>query len=151
MPGTLIIGYGNPLRGDDGLGWQVASELARCVGPLIGVVAVQQLTPELAEPVSNADLVIFVDACCDGEPGSWRCESIRPGSENSLAYAHCFTPASLLGYARAIFNANPAALLISAAVGSFDYSEALTPSVAAVVPQIVLFICKTLGRSRLSD
>src|SRR5271166_6728975 len=83
MPGTLIIGYGNPLRGDDGLGWQVASELAKCVDALISVLAVQQLTPELAEPVSDADLVIFVDACCDGEPGSWRCESIRPGSERS--------------------------------------------------------------------
>jgi len=151
MPGTLIIGYGNPLRGDDGLGWQVASELAKCVDALISVVAVQQLTPELAEPVSDADLVIFVDACCDGEPGSWRCESIRPGSERSQVYAHYFTPASLLGYANAIFNASPTALLISAAVGSFDYGEVLTPSVAAVVPQMVRFICKTLEESRNSS
>ena len=151
MPGTLIIGYGNPLRGDDRLGWQVATELTKCVDALISVVAVQQLTPELAEPVSDADLIIFIDACCDGEPGSWRCESIRQGSDTSLADAHCFTPASLLGYASAIFNANPAALLISAAVGSFDYSEALSPSVAAVVPQIVRFICKTLESPCVPD
>jgi hydrogenase maturation protease len=86
MPGTLIIGYGNPLRGDDGLGWQVAGELAKCVDALISAVAVQQLTPELAEPVSDADLVIFVDASCHGEPGSWRCESIRPESETPQVY-----------------------------------------------------------------
>jgi hydrogenase maturation protease len=151
MPGTLIIGYGNPLRGDDGLGWQVAGELAKCVDALISVVAVHQLTPELAEPVSDADLIIFVDASCDGEPGSWRCESIRPESETSQVYAHYFTPASLLGYANAIFNAKPTALLISAAAGSFDYGEVLTPSVAAVVPQMVRFICKTLEESRSSS
>jgi hypothetical protein len=25
----LIIGYGNPLRGDDGIGWQISDQLAR--------------------------------------------------------------------------------------------------------------------------
>jgi hydrogenase maturation protease len=151
MPGTLIIGYGNPLRGDDGLGWQVVGELAKRVDALISVVAVHQLTPELAEPISDAELVIFVDASCDGEPGSWRCQSIRQGSETSQVYAHYFTPASLLGYANAIFNANPTAFLISAAAGSFDYGEVLSPSVAAVVPQMVRFICKTLEESRSSS
>ena len=83
MPRTLIIGYGNPLRGDDGLGWQVASELAKCVDALISVVAVHQLTPELAEPVSDADLVIFVDSSCDGEPGSWRVAAGAAGAWSS--------------------------------------------------------------------
>jgi len=29
MPHTLIIGYGNPLRGDDGFGWHAALRLRR--------------------------------------------------------------------------------------------------------------------------
>ena len=28
MTRVLVIGYGNPLRGDDGLGWEIASGLA---------------------------------------------------------------------------------------------------------------------------
>jgi hydrogenase maturation protease len=48
MPGTLLIGYGNPLRGDDGLGWQVADQVARDADKSIKVVATHQLTPELA-------------------------------------------------------------------------------------------------------
>jgi len=31
MPHTLIIGYGNPLRGDDGFGWHAALRLREIV------------------------------------------------------------------------------------------------------------------------
>jgi hydrogenase maturation protease len=144
MPGVLIIGYGNPLRGDDGLGWQVANEIARNADESIEVVATHQLTPELAEPISAVDLVIFVDASSGGQPGSWQCEPITEDPVGSQAFTHYFTPASLLGYANAIFNAKPAALLISAAAGSFDCAEALTPHVAALVPEIVRFISATV-------
>lgn len=63
MAHTLIIGYGNPLRGDDGLGWHVAQRLAAVLPQHRARIEVcHQLTPELAEPISRADLVIFIDA-----------------------------------------------------------------------------------------
>jgi hydrogenase maturation protease len=52
MPGTLIIGYGNPLREDDGVGWQVADQLLKNSEGSIKVLTAHQLTPELAEPIS---------------------------------------------------------------------------------------------------
>ena len=55
----LVIGYGNELRRDDGLGPRVAASLA---GPGVRALAVRQLTPELAEEVATARLVVFVDA-----------------------------------------------------------------------------------------
>jgi hydrogenase maturation protease len=59
----LIIGYGNPLRGDDDVGWEAASRLAAALpSEAVHILAVHQLTPELAEAVSEADLLIFVDA-----------------------------------------------------------------------------------------
>jgi hydrogenase maturation protease len=141
MPGALLIGYGNPLRGDDGLGWEVADQIARNAGDSIKVVTTHQLTPELAEPISKADVVVFVDACHDGQPGRWRCERIRADTVIPQAFAHYLTPMSLLNYAAAIFDAKPAALLISVAADSFEYGETLTPKVAAVVPEIVDYIC----------
>jgi hydrogenase maturation protease len=149
MPGALIIGYGNPLRGDDGLGWHVADQLARKVDGFAKVLVVHQLTPELTESVSEADLVIFVDACHDGQPGSWRCEKIGPDLEMSQSFTHDFTPMRLLGYASSLFDAEPAAWLISAAAGSFDYGAALTPAVAAVLPHIVRYICEILCSGKL--
>ena len=137
MPGALIIGYGNPLRGDDRLGWEVANQLARNADESIKVLATHQLTPELAEAIASANVVIFVDACHAGRPGDWRCETIRPDLAIPQAFAHYLTPVNLLDYAAAIFGTKPAALLISVAAGSFEYSETLTPSVSAVVPEVV--------------
>src|SRR5215472_4005839 len=77
MPRVLIIGYGNPLRADDGVGWRMACRLGELVrDEPFEVLAVHQLTPELAEPISRAELVIFVDASHNGLPGSWKCERL---------------------------------------------------------------------------
>jgi len=141
MSGALIIGYGNPLRGDDGLGWEVADRIARNADESMKVLATRQLTPELAEPISNADVVVFVDACYEGQPGRWRCERIRADTVIPQVFAHYLTPMSLLNYAAAIFDAKPAALLISVAADSFKYGETLSPKVAAVVPEILDYIC----------
>ena len=51
---TLIIGYGNPLRTDDGIGIVIAEA--------IGGIGLQQLKPELAEPISRAKHLVLIDA-----------------------------------------------------------------------------------------
>ena len=57
MARVLILGYGNPLRSDDGLGWQVAVQLFRTnTSPEVLVLPCHQLTPELAEPISRFSL-----------------------------------------------------------------------------------------------
>jgi hydrogenase maturation protease len=61
--GILVIGYGNPLRTDDGLGWHVAIRLSR--DPRLAGVEVLpcfQLTPGLAVDLSYASLVALIDA-----------------------------------------------------------------------------------------
>jgi len=44
---ALIIGIGNPLRSDDGVGWVVAEQLTRDSDASSDVLTVYQLTPEL--------------------------------------------------------------------------------------------------------
>ena len=58
---TLIVGYGNDLRSDDGAGVIVARKVA-VLWPQARVIVVHQLTPELAEDIAMAGKVIFVDA-----------------------------------------------------------------------------------------
>jgi hydrogenase maturation protease len=141
MPRTLIVGYGNPLRGDDGLGWQVANHLAETVDhESTNVLAVHQLTPELAEPISKADLVIFIDASNQGQPGSWKCEGIDSSMVRHNVLGHHFTPSSLLAYAEAIFKARPRALVLSVGAESFDYCEKLTPTVERALSEIEQYI-----------
>jgi hypothetical protein len=69
MSPLLVIGIGNPLRGDDGVGPRLAAEAEalaprprRGREPDLAVRAVQQLTPELAPEVAEARAVLFIDA-----------------------------------------------------------------------------------------
>ena len=138
---SLIIGYGNPLRGDDGLGWEVAGRLAASIpDPSVKIITVQQLTPELSEPIYYADMVIFVDASADGTPGEWRCEVVTPASDPAPALGHHFDIAGLLAYTQAIFQSCPQALVVSASAETFACHEDLSFKVEAVVPDIVRHI-----------
>ena len=58
----LVVGYGNPLRCDDAIGWRAALALAddpRLAG--VDVLARHQLTPELAVDVAAALLGLSAD------------------------------------------------------------------------------------------
>jgi hydrogenase maturation protease len=141
MARALIIGYGNPLRGDDALGWEIASRLATAIqNEPVEVLALHQLTPELSERISGVELVVFIDSSHVGQPGSWTCETLEPNATSSHTLGHYLTPMSLLAYAQAIFKASPRALLVSVVGGSFDCRQELTPSVAAALPAVEQFV-----------
>ena len=62
MPGTLIIGYGNLLRGDDAVGCRAAYKLEQRFhgDPDVEVIAAQQLTPEMADDIARHSFVLFL-------------------------------------------------------------------------------------------
>jgi Ni,Fe-hydrogenase maturation factor len=61
-PAILLIGYGNELRSDDGIGQRVSNLIASWKLENLYTLCVHQLTPELAEILVNFDVAIFVDA-----------------------------------------------------------------------------------------
>ena len=63
---TLIIGYGNQSRRDDGVGWFVIRQLAALKFPGVELETGQQLEIEYPETISGYDAVIFVDAAIAG-------------------------------------------------------------------------------------
>ena len=146
---ALVIGYGNPLRGDDALGWRAVDSLAAipeiAADPSIRIEPVHQLTPELAEPIANADLVTFIDATAPSAglpPGSLRYEEILPDSPSPQkeALGHHLSPAQALAYASALYGAKPKALVASVTAESFDYGTPLTPAVQAAIPSLVQWV-----------
>lgn len=58
---ALIIGWGNSLRGDDGIGLKVAELLERRLIQA-DIRCSLQLLPEMCEEISRARQVVFVDA-----------------------------------------------------------------------------------------
>lgn len=145
-PRCLIIGYGNPLRGDDGFGLAVAEQLQEmCLPDTASVVAYQQLMPELAEPISRADTVVFVDARV-GEPvGVIECEPIRPAAPPSVMLAHHTEPAGLLALAQKLYGRIPErAFLLTVHAMQFGHSENLSPEVQKAIPEAIERIRKLL-------
>jgi hydrogenase maturation protease len=135
---ALIIGYGNPLRSDDGLGWHASRLLAReLAGQDAEVITSHQLTPELAERLSQCRRAVFIDADAEGEPGEIRCRDLEPQGPLSSALTHSCSPAGLLASAASLYGHRPQAVAITVSAQSFDLGESLSPVVAAALPAVV--------------
>lgn len=59
---TLVIGFGNTLRGDDGVGPLVAEQVDTWNLRNVRSLSVHQLTPELAADIAQVETVFFIDA-----------------------------------------------------------------------------------------
>lgn len=66
-PSTLILGYGNPGRLDDGLGPALADEVGALNLSGVTVLSDYQLSAEHAAELLNHDRVVFVDAAVEIE------------------------------------------------------------------------------------
>ena len=136
MARILVLGYGNPMRSDDGLGWEIAVELFRTNrSPDIEVLPCHQLTPELAPAVSRADTVIFVDSEQGGTPGDIGCKEVRSESIPP-SFTHNLTPGALLALSSELFGTCPGAYLLSIRGENYTAGEALSQAVEARLPDL---------------
>jgi len=146
---VLVIGYGNPLRGDDGVGCVIAEELAkRICDPTsrVQVVACHQLNPELSEPIAETRAVIFIDASVDLKPGEVRVHAVTPDRFSPAGITHHMKPSALLATAAELFGQAPPAKTVGIGVSSFDSGMQLTPKVRKAVSIAVAAVEKEIAR-----
>jgi hydrogenase maturation protease len=129
MSCILFIGYGNPLRGDDGFGWQLAQKLKEKLRACeIEVIAAHQLTPELAEPISHAKYVIFADATVDADPGGLCLRKLPADDDEGAHFSHELSPQGLLCLAQTLYGSRPqTAFLLTAQAYELGYQDRLSP------------------------
>jgi hydrogenase maturation protease len=120
-----VLGYGSSLRGDDAAGQRVVAAVARWHLPGVRALAAHQLTPELAEPLSQARLAIFVDARVGG--GGVRLRPLHAATAISSLDIHVGDPATLLALALALYGRAPRAWLITLPACSFALGAPLSP------------------------
>ncbi len=121
----LVIGYGNTLRGDDGVGPRVAVAVDALHLPGVHTLACQMLTPEHAAPISLAQTVIFVDAAVDA-PKEVQLRRLTPNDTSQLI-AHAADPRTMLALSRDVFGHVPQAWWLTIPAVKMDFSEDLTP------------------------
>jgi len=149
---ALIIAYGNPLRSDDGFGWHAGRLLAQALaGYDAQVITCHQLTPELAEPLSQSRRAVFIDADVRGRPGDIHRRPVRPQAPVSSAFTHSCTPSGLLRSAERLYGHRPQAVAITVSAQSLAFGESLSPVVSAALPKVVHQVCQWVGAASAKD
>jgi hydrogenase maturation protease len=156
----LVIGYGNSLRSDDGAGCRVADIVANWKLPYVRSRTVHQLTPELAEPIAQSDLVIFVDACVSNNESDFvskraelkptvqiqkilLTEQLASGwSANDLnaGIGHLSDPRSLLLLSQQVYGKTPVAYALLLPGVNWEFGEQLSDITSKSIEQAVDFI-----------
>ena len=138
MSKILVIGYGNTLRRDDGLGRVAVQRIESLVQDhAVKVMVVHQMGIELAEDLRDADLAIFIDAHVGDKPGTLKETEVIPDNAAPESFSHHLSPGVLLGCVEALYNTHPETVVYSIAADSFDYGEGLSPSVEATLPMLI--------------
>jgi hydrogenase maturation protease len=137
--GVLVVGYGNTLRTDDGVGRHAADRLAndpRLDG--VAVIGCHQLTPELALDVSRANLVVFVDASHGPSAGTLTIERVKPMARTETGSSHQLGPWRLVTLARDLYgSAPPDVFVVGVGVESVSLGDRLSPVVEVALPRLV--------------
>lgn len=142
---VLVLGYGNPLRGDDGIGWAVVEWLAE--KQAVTAVAAHQLLPEHTDHIQQAAHVIFIDATLNGKPGAIQVQALTPDTTGP-ASSHQMKPAVLLALTKEIHGRCPSAHLITMTGQNFGHQEGLSPLIQESLPKIGELVCRIIPLKR---
>jgi hydrogenase maturation protease len=145
---TLVIGLGNPILGDDGVGWRVVEEIARKTAnkPDVEVDCVSLGGLSLMERITGCERVILVDSIFTGEKpiGTVSLFLLTELPDLSSGHTTAVHDTSLrnalkVGRSMDILLPRDEEVFIIAieAENVYDFSETLSPPVEAAVPQAV--------------
>lgn len=138
MSRVLVLACGNALRGDDGVALHIASCVNGVCGPDTQVHTDQQWAPELAQPISQAEMVVFLDASASMAPGEIACRELGSGSSSVSSFTHQISPEALLALAQDLYGSHPSrAYLLTVGGASFDLQEGLSEPVRHAIPQAI--------------
>jgi len=125
----LVLAVGNPSRGDDALGPELAARLEAAALPGVEVITEFQLQVENALDLVGRERVIFVDAGTN-TPAPFDLRRVEPAAE-FLHTSHALSPEAVLAtYLRVTGTAPPEAWVLCVRGESFELGESLSAAAA---------------------
>lgn len=149
---TIIVGLGNPILGDDGVGWKIAEEVKRHIDPdpRVKVECASLGGISLMERLIDYDRAILIDAfTMDASEGSisvLRLEDLPNYSAYHIASIHDTSLQNAIELGRSMGALLPHEITVVgiATQNIYDFSEELSPAVASVVPCAVCIVLDML-------
>ena len=160
---TVVIGIGNPILGDDGIGWRVVEEVERrwaheagsgAESPPVSFLCVSLGGLSLMERLVGAGRAILVDAVRTGQPigtvFALPLDDLVKGTSGHLDNAHDASLPVALAAGRALGAELPSEITVVGieALRVEEFGDELSPSVAAAHPAAVEEVLAILRRAR---
>ncbi len=140
----LVIGIGNPSRGDDALGPQAIERLEALALPDLELLTDFQLQVEFLLDLAGREEVIFIDAGVAGD-GPFTFAPIQAREDHSFS-SHALSPqAVLLAYERHYGQAPPPAYVLAIRGYGFELGEGLSAPAAAHLEAALGFLADRLA------
>jgi Ni,Fe-hydrogenase maturation factor len=155
IPRTLIIGYGNPDREDDGVAWHVLVGIANYFGISTPYSYIEglfpeghtldlwfnlQLTPEMADEMTPYNRICFIDAHTGAVEADIHWQILESKFQNS-PLTHHLTPESLMSVLEHVYKRKPEAILVSIRGYQFGFQDILSQRTAELCSSAVESIC----------
>lgn len=166
---TLIVGYGNPDRRDDGVAWHVLEKLSeRLDGLSIATCAADlqtaaskpasfpallyqlQLTPELVELFTRFDQIIFIDAQTGETAEGVQIVTIDPVYKSS-PLTHHLTPNACMALLTTVYRHSAGGILLTIQGSDFGFGSGLSPTTAAYAERAVEILSDILRKNCSTD
>ncbi len=136
--GVLVMGIGNTLRADDGVGAVAVHALEKELSARGAVcLTTHQLLPEHCAAVHEASLAVFIDASCQHPAGEVHWEYLDAETCNLGTLGHHMTPGQLLGWTQQLYGHVPRAVTVTIGADSFALGNSLSPLVTHAVNEAV--------------
>jgi hydrogenase maturation protease len=142
---ALVIGLGNPILGDDGVGWRAAAEVERRIGGSSDHIEVDWAAVgglQLMERLVGYDCAVIVDAIHTGRQPTgtvsrWPLNDLPDPSVGHSTSAHDTSLQTALAVGRAIGAPLPESVTVITIETplEFVFSEDLTAPVEAAIPR----------------
>jgi hydrogenase maturation protease len=157
---TLIIGYGNIDRADDGVAFHVINALRKLLGQpeltddesglddlgeQVDSIFLIQLTPELIDILSLYDKVVFIDAHVFESLDNLHYATVSLEYGTST-FSHHITPGMMLALLKMIHAKEPTGHIISIRGYDFNFHRFLTPETESLIKPAVGMITQVLEK-----
>ena len=138
----LVIGIGNPLRCDDGVGPYVAECIEAKGLNAVKVWITQQLQVEDLERMLEFERIILVDASMIGPHVDFR--QVQGVKGQTLSSSHHLSAETFVTLALSIYRKNMHMHLCSIRGNHFEVGDKLSPQVLACAQEAVELICRSI-------
>jgi hydrogenase maturation protease len=153
---TLILGLGNPILGDDGVGWQIATGYLQSekIPSDVTIECMSIGGISLMEALIGYDRAIIIDSIDThqepvGTVNLFKLQDLPNRTAGHMSSAHDTSLQDALEMGRALNAHLPDEIMVVTVESQkvYEFSETLTPPVAAAIPKAMIFITQLLLES----